>query len=113
MRKITQQATEAFLNFKEFKKDNTEVKIEQVEDLGPVAHLFLHGNRIAFRHKLGLAISDGGWDTRTTKERLNGLPGVSIYQKKGQWYLNERPWEGGWIELRFWDLGIPTFVEGL
>jgi hypothetical protein len=60
----------------------------------------LHGNLIAKIDADGtLAITNAGWFTNTTKERLNGIPGVSICQKKGDWYLNGRKWDGGWITI--------------
>jgi hypothetical protein len=43
-----------------------------------------------------LYISDGGWQSNTTKERLNGLPNVSVHQKNFQWYLNGEAWTGNW-----------------
>jgi hypothetical protein len=39
-------------------------------------------------------ISNAGWDSKTTKERLNELPGVNIRQSKGVWYLNNLQWDG-------------------
>lgn len=49
----------------------------------------LHGNvimRIFLHH---IEIYDGGWKTRTTKDRLNQfLPsGYTVYQKDWEWYL--------------------------
>ena len=34
------------------------------------------------------------WFSKTTKERLNALPNVSIVQQKGNWYLNGNFWQG-------------------
>lgn len=66
--------------------------------------LFFHGNKIAWwdvqQIKYGnppievLYISTCGWNTRSTKDRLNELPGVSVYQKKGILFLNTKPWDG-------------------
>jgi hypothetical protein len=62
---------------------------------GTIYYLKLFGNKIAAIESDGrLWISNAGWDTKTTKERLNGLPGVSIQQKKGEWYLNGNQWDG-------------------
>jgi hypothetical protein len=44
-----------------------------------------------------VTISNAGWFSKTTKERLNGLYGVSISQKAGEWYLNGIKWGGHWI----------------
>ena len=61
--------------------------------------LWLFGNKIAEHREDGLYITNAGWKTMTTKERLNGLPNVSIYQKKKQWYLNWKLWDGKWIRV--------------
>lgn len=60
--------------------------------------IYLHGNHIARNAGEGhVAISNRGWFTLTTKDRLNALPNVSIYQKRGAWFLNSQPWDGGWV----------------
>jgi hypothetical protein len=92
MRKITAQAVDAFMDARPFKKDNM-----QVEVLLNCTILRLHGNAIAYRYNdpdRTLTITNCGWFSNTTKERLNGIPGVSINQKKGQWYLNGEVWNG-------------------
>jgi len=92
MKKITAQSVDAFMNARPFKKDNM-----QVEVLLNCTILRLHGNAIAYRYNdpdRTLTITNCGWFSNTTKERLNGIPGVSINQKKGQWYLNGEVWNG-------------------
>jgi hypothetical protein len=79
MRKITIEAVKAFLNDGIFKKDNTRVENGRI---------FLHGNLIAEKRKDGIYISLAGWNTVTTRERLNGLPNVRINQKNYVPYLN-------------------------
>jgi len=69
MRKITKEAVTAFLNGVPYKKSNTEVKI--IDDKRK--QLILFGWTIAFTDSNGLYISDCGYRTMTTKERLNGL----------------------------------------
>ena len=60
--------------------------------------LYLFGNHIARDAGEGhVAISNRGWFTLTTKDRLNALPNVSIYQKRGAWFLNAHPWDGNWV----------------
>lgn len=59
----------------------------------------LHQHVIASFSKSGLTISHAGWPTATTKDRLNALPGVSINQKAGVWYLNGREWDGSAIKV--------------
>ena len=97
MRKITAQAVDAFMDARPFKKDNM-----QVEVLLNCTILRLHGNAIAYRYNdpdRTLTITNCGWLSNTTKERLNGIPGVSINQKKGQWYLNGEVWNGNLIDI--------------
>jgi len=77
MRKITEQSISAFNNNKAFNSGNTAVYVDGNNTL-----LRLHGNLIAKKEAGALSISCGGWMSNTTKERLNGLDGVSIYQKK-------------------------------
>jgi hypothetical protein len=92
MRQITQQSVNAFLNAKKFKKQNM-----QVEVLPNVTLLKLHNNTIAYRYndpQRTLTISNCGWFTPTTKERLNALPNVSIHQKSFKWFLNGEEWNG-------------------
>ena len=61
--------------------------------------LYLHGNAIARHGAAGLEISNAGWQSNTTKERLNGLPGVSISQKNWAWFLNGKEWDGSWVTV--------------
>lgn len=44
-------------------------------------------------------ITNAGWQSNVTKERLNGLHNVSICQKKGVWYLNGQQWDGKLIKV--------------
>lgn len=95
MRKITKESIHYFENKADFKKQNMEV--ESTEN---TTTLYLHGNAIA-RIILGrLYVSDGGYQSVTTKERLNGINGVHVQQKKGQWYLNGEKWNGTWTKVK-------------
>jgi len=88
MRKITEQAIEAFTSNSNFKGKNTEVSSDSF-----LNRMWLHGNLIAVKdHINGVTkVSLCGWNTPTTRERLNGIPGVSISTSKGQAYLNGNP----------------------
>ena len=94
-RKITNESIRKFLDCIPFKLSNTEVVRE-----GTIYYLKLFGNKIAAIDNGRMWISNAGWDSNTTKERLNGLPGVSINQKKGEWYLNGNQWDGS-----------PTYID--
>jgi hypothetical protein len=64
--------------------------------------LHLHGNVIAEMTQHGeLWINDAGWQTVTTKERLNGFNMVDIVQKDFEWYLNGELWDGSLIKVEW------------
>lgn len=96
MRKITKQAVTAFFNGSDFKKDNTEVFSNTATVMK------LHGNIIAIKEGDKIKLSHCGWQTPTTKERLNGildhiLEPRHIYQKKGIWYWKkDKEFKDGW-----------------
>ena len=89
MRKIEQQMNKAITAGVDFKLDNTEVI-----SCTNVADVYLHGNLIARIGETWIELFDGGWQTATTKSRLNailaehGCPGEYVFQKKGQWFIN-------------------------
>lgn len=96
-RKVTDTAIAHFLSSRKLTSGNTTVEV-----LPNVTILKLHGNAIAYRYndpERTLSISNCGWFTPTTKERLNAIPGVSIVQKKGVWYLNGKEWNGHLIDV--------------
>ena len=64
MRKITRDAARALLNGQNFHNTNTRVEN---------GVLTLFGNAIAKIENGHLMISNAGWDSPTTKERLNGV----------------------------------------
>lgn len=61
--------------------------------------LCLHGNIIAELSNEGMTISTCGWNTATTRERLNGLPNVHVIQRNWQLYLNGEAWDGQTIKI--------------
>lgn len=89
-RKITREVVGAFMRKEKKRKGNT-------ESTGRL--LYLHGHAIACWDGDRLLVSAAGWKTETTKERLNGLPGVNIQQKNFSWYLNGEEWSGNWTEV--------------
>lgn len=100
MRKITQEAVSAFNANCIWHKANTDIMLlRRLFDEQEQIVMRLHGNQIARkdRYSYRIEISTAGWKSNTTKERLNGLPGVSIYQKNFQWYLNGHAWDGTWV----------------
>jgi len=102
MREITRQAIQAFTYNRNFKKSNTKVKYSCRENYPSSwkCELFLHGNLIAYKDCHGFFISSAGWQTVTTKERLNGFDNVDIYQKNFRWILNGQSWNGKWQQIQ-------------
>ena len=98
MRKITELSAEAFESNTSFRSGNTVVSVSN-----ETVELKLHGNTIAKKDLSSgqLSISTCGWNTNTntTRERLNGLSGVRVYQSKGILHLNGAPWNGKSIVL--------------
>lgn len=89
MRKIESLMISAIQNSNDFKLDNTEVIA-----CSNVSDVYLHGNLIARIGETWMELFDGGYQSKTTKSRLNailsacGLPGEYVFQQKGQWFVN-------------------------
>jgi hypothetical protein len=89
MRKIESQMIAAIKYHKDFKVANT-----QVIACSNVSDVYLHGNLIARIGETWIELFDGGWQSVTTKSRLNailsafGLPGEGVFQKNFQWFVN-------------------------
>lgn len=93
MRKITKQVVGAFVERRRCSKSNT---------WSDGDGLYLFGNKIAWWDLNNrLWISNCGWKSATTKERLNAIPGVKIVQKNHVWYLNGKEWDGNAIRINF------------
>ena len=96
MRKIESKMNEAITESLNWKLKNTEV----VSDLDNVSTVFLHGNKIAEVGTSFIRLFDGGWQSNTTKSRLNailsahGLPGEGIFQKNFEWFITLRTADG-------------------
>lgn len=120
MRKIEQRIIEALRDGTEFKAGNTQVLVQRQLDrcdlTGAARYesvVLLHGNVIAvFDRSAGqLEIQDGGWESVTTKSRLNAIlsgfaPNYGVIQRDWRWYLiqtsgsmgcKEYEWESGAI----------------
>ena len=89
MRKIEAKMNKAMRHFLPFSSGNTTVVQHRNE-----MDVFLHGNHIATLCKISmdLRIFDGGWQSNTTKSRLNALldefgGGDRVIQKDFVWYL--------------------------
>ena len=96
MRKIEMEMNAAIRYRRNFSKANTSVRCFKTNGVTTDVDVFLHGNHIASldtaTHKL--TIKDGGWQSVTTKSRLNALldefaPDRGIFQKNWQWFVSD------------------------
>ena len=97
MRKIEQEMNAAIRYRRNFSKANTSVRCFKTNGVTTDVDVFLHGNHIASLDTASnqLTIKDGGWQSVTTKSRLNALldefaPSMGIFQKDWVWYLSDR-----------------------
>ena len=84
MRKVTQKIANAFNRGESKTIGNTCTDGQAV---------YLHGNKIAERNESGVFMTLAGWNTTTTRERLNGIAqvlgfDVSFNQKDFEPYFN-------------------------
>ena len=92
MRKIEQQMNDAVANNKDWQSANTSVHFDPETGVSVVR---LHGNKIAEVSDNDMTIFDGGWQTVTTKSRLNALcqefcvAGEGVFQKDFQWFVRK------------------------
>ena len=88
MRKIETQMNAAIQANKNWTSGNTSVLTED-----GISTVRLHGNKIAEVSDDSLTIFDGGWQSVTTKSRLNALcsefciSGEGVFQKDFAWYV--------------------------
>ena len=92
MRKIETQMIAAIKNNQDWKCDNTEVI-----NIEGVSFVYLHGNQIATIDDDSLTLFDGGYQSKTTKSRLNallsefgytcGTQREYVFQKQFEWFI--------------------------
>ena len=92
MRKIEQQMNSALYRKANWAGSNTTV---QYNELTNCSQVLLHGHQIATldHHTNALKLSSCGWQTNTTKSRLNAILsevkyGCSVFQKNWNWYVS-------------------------
>ena len=92
MRKIEKQMCAAIQSNKNWTSGNTAVYFN--EETG-VSVVRLHGNKIAEVSDTDMTIFDGGWQSVTTKSRLNALcdyfciAGEGVFQKNYKWFVRK------------------------
>lgn len=95
MRLIERQMNAAIREQRDWQKANT-----MVTTVNGVSHVFLHGNKIAEVGDTFIRLFDGGWQSNTTKSRLNailaehGETGDHVFQKKFQWFITMNTAQG-------------------
>ena len=93
MRQIERDMNNAVKNKIAWSKSNTLTTFSS--DLKE-CFIYLHGNHIAtYNYTLKeLELYDGGWQSNTTKSRLNALcdelaTGFSVFQKNWEWFVSD------------------------
>ena len=92
MRKIEREMNAAISNNVDWQKDNTAVTFDAETGESKV---YLHGNHIADVGETYIRLFDGGWQSNTTKSRLNailsehGIKGEGVFQRDWKWYVHK------------------------
>ena len=92
MRKIETQMIAAVQNNQNWQSANTSVHFDAESGVSIVR---LHGNKIAEINDDSMTIFDGGWQSVTTKSRLNALcdafciTGEGVFQKNYKWFVRK------------------------
>ena len=92
MRKIETQMNQAVQANRNWSSGNTTVHFN--EETGE-SLIRLHGNLIAIVDEDSMKIFDGGWQSTTTKSRLNALcdafcvAGEGVFQKDFKWFVRK------------------------
>ena len=90
MRKIEQQMNTAISDNQNWQSDNTAVTFDPETNESTV---YLHGNKIAIVGNDFIKLFDGGYQSKTTKSRLNailtehGIAGEGVFQKDYEWFV--------------------------
>ena len=102
MRKIERQMNAAISEQREFRSANT-----AVVNADGISVVLLHGNKIAEIGDNWIQLFDGGWQSNTTKSRLNailrehGCPGECVFQQNFKWFVNMKNAKGEDIKVPF------------
>ena len=92
MRKIEKQMCAAIQSNKNWTSGNTAVYFDETSGVSVVR---LHGNKIAEVSDTDMTIFDGGWQSVTTKSRLNALcdefciAGEGVFQQNFKWFVRK------------------------
>ena len=96
MRKIEEQMNHAIRHRKNWAGSNTTVRCFKENGITTEMQVLLHGNLIAWLDTAtnDLNISSAGWETVTTKSRLNAIleefcDGARVIQRDFEWFLSD------------------------
>jgi hypothetical protein len=109
MRKIETQMCSAIQSNKNWTSGNTSVITED-----NISKVYLHGNHIATIDEDSMTIYDGGWQSNTTKSRLNALcdefciAGEGVFQKDFVWYVRKFVGQAGQSKV----FNVDDFTNG-
>jgi hypothetical protein len=96
MRVIESKMLNAIKSRKSMRCDNTEVVT-----FGDVSEVYLHGNKVAEISPNYVYVQDCGWQTVTTKSRINAILRSynlgNVSAKKFQWFVNGAKWHGSFL----------------
>ena len=113
MRKIEQQMINAINNNQDWQSANTSVHFNEETGASIVR---LHGNKIAEVGDDYLTLFDAGWQSNTTKSRLNAILGEFgytcgtkreyVFQKQFEWFVN-------FFNVKSNQIEVVPFVDGM
>ena len=113
MRKIERQMCDAVQGNRNWKSGNTSVHFS--EEYG-TSTVYLHDNLIAIVSDNDMEIFDGGYQSKTTKSRLNallsefgytcGTKREYIFQKQFEWFVN-------YFNMKSNQIEVVPFVDGM
>ena len=93
MRKIETQMNDAISTNADWRKSNTSVHYNEESNVSLVR---LHGNLIAEIDDDSIKVYDGGWQSNTTKSRLNAIINEfcnaftdGVFQKNYLWFIRD------------------------
>lgn len=94
-RQVTKDIVRAFLNGENRKISNSEVHADCTG-----VYMYLFGNLIARRVGERTQVTLAGWNSQTTRERLNGLPNCKVYTRNGQAFINDQAVKSDeWVQI--------------
>ena len=113
MRKIETQMIDAINNNQDWQSANTCVHYDPSSG---ASRVYLHGNKIAEVGDNYLTLFDAGYQTQTTKSRLNAILGEFgytcgtkreyVFQKQYEWFVN-------FFNIKSNQIEVVPFVDGM